>query len=134
MSETLGIVEVVYNMDGSTWDGDGVTALVLKAPTSALGGAIRIVDAYFVNGAATGAGTAFSIKLTNRGTTGVASATDVSASLGGTGSVFVANTPKQFTITDPVLEAGEWLGLIKNETNSSDPTRGLLVVQYAMGV
>lgn len=134
MAETLNVCEVVYNMDGSTWDGDGVQALVMKAPTSAHGGAIRIVDAYFVNGAATGAGTAFSIRLQNRGTAGTATATNISAALGGTGDVFVAGTPKQFSITDPVLEAGEWLGIIKNETSSSDPTRAVLVVHYLMGV
>jgi hypothetical protein len=124
---------ITYNLDGSTWDGDGVQALVMRAPSDDLGGAIRIVDAYIVNGAATGAGTSWSITLQNRGTSGTATATSVSNAVGGTASPFVAGLPKQFTISDPVLEAGEWLGFVKNETNSSDPARAVLTIHYMMG-
>jgi hypothetical protein len=129
----MDINVVTYNFSGSSWDGDGVQALVLKAPVDDLGGAIRIVDAYVVNGAATGAGTGWSITLQNRGVSGTATATDISDVVGGTASPFSANVPKQFTVSAPVLAAGEWLGFSKAETNSSDPTNATLVIHYAMG-
>lgn len=117
----------------SDWQGDAVVANIFKAPSAALGGAVRIVRAYATNQAATGAGTGFSLSLLNYGTAGTALAGTVAAAIGGTGSPWAAGTPKEFTISDGDLDADEWLVLRKNETNSSDPSRCMVVIQYMHG-
>jgi len=134
MSETLNVNIVTYQLETAIVTGDGFQALVLKAPISANGGAIRIIDAYVVNGAVTTAGTGWSMTLQNRGTTGVVSAVAMSTLTGGTGSPFALNTPQRFTITNPILKAGEWLGFVKNQTNTSAPVNGQLVIHYLNGV
>lgn len=117
----------------SDWQGDDKVANIFKAPSAALGGAIKIVRAYAVNQAATGAGTGFSLTLLNYGTAGTAVAGTVSSELGGTGDPWAAGTPKAFTISDGDLDADEWLVLRKDETNSSDPSRCMVVIQYLHG-
>lgn len=117
----------------SDWQGDDVVGHLFPAPTIALGGGIKIVAAYAVNGAATTSGTSFSLKLEKWGTAGTADGGDISSALGGTADPWAASTPKTFTLSDDTLSAGEWLVVRKNETNSSDPTRCSIILQYVMG-
>ena len=128
--------DVVFNLDdtASGWQGDAVVGHVMKAPSAAHGGALTLLSAYFTNQAACNAGTAFSVILLNYGTTGTVNGGTVAAAIGGTADPFAAGTPKAFTLSSPKLAAGEWLVLRKNETNSSDPTRGALTIRYALGV
>ena len=118
------------------WQGNNVTGHIFRAPPTGFGG-VTLVAASYVDAAAGGAGTAFALALENWGTAGTAiksgAAGTVAAAIGGTGDPFVASTPKNFTLGNPVLAAGEWLVARKTETNSSDPTRGVLVLQYVMG-
>lgn len=138
MAETLDVHVVSYPLpDTATgWQGDDVKGHILKAPLNGEGGGITIVRAYAVNQAATGAGTSFSLALHNYDTHGTAlksSGGTVAAAIGGTASPWAAGVPKEFTLSNPYLGAGEWLVLDKQEDNSSDPTRGVVVIEYVMG-
>ena len=135
MAETLNVNILVYNLDdtASGWQGDGVFGHILKAPSAAHGGAITVVAAYAANQAATGAGTGFGLSLLNYGTAGTAVGGTVAVEIGGTADPWAAGVPKEFTISDGVLDAGEWLVLEKEETNSSDPTRCSVIIHYLVG-
>jgi hypothetical protein len=120
------------------WTGNDITGHVLRAPLAGEGGGLTILRAYAVNGAATSGGTSFALQLENWGTSGTAIKVTggvVAAAIGGTGDHWAANTPKAFALgtTTRFIAAGEWLVLRKTETNSSDPTRGVVVVEYVMG-
>jgi hypothetical protein len=118
------------------WQGNAVTGHVLRAPTNAFGGGVRILEAWASNAAATGAGTGFSLQLENWGTAGTAikaASGTIAAAIGGTASPWAANTPKNFTLSAPLVDAGEYIVLRKTETNSSDPTRGVVSIAYVMG-
>lgn len=140
MSELLNVNVVSYPLpDTATgWQGNNVIGHVIKAPAAGVGGAITILSAHLVLQNTTDAGTASAWQLENHGTGGTAiksgAAGTVAAAIGGTADVITAATPKAFTLLYPKLSAGEWLVLRKTETNSSDPTRGVLVVEYLHGV
>lgn len=147
MAETLGVQVHMYPLgpgasdESLGWTGNNVTGHLLKAPSAAHGGAITILRAFGVNEANTGAGTGFALQLENWGTAGDAiksgAGGTVGAAIGGTGDPWVAGTPKEFTLDAAngynKLAADEWLVLRKTETNSSDPTRGVLVIEYLPG-
>lgn len=115
------------------WQGNDVTGHFFKAPSDAQGGGLTILEVWVVNGAATGAGTGFSIQVENWGTAGTAVGGTIAAAIGGTADPFAANTPKEGTITTAFVDADEWVVLRKAETNSSDPTRCTVTVNYVMG-
>jgi hypothetical protein len=136
MSECFDIHVLAIPLYATDWGGDGTTMHLLQAPSAELGGGITILAAAIVPGAATNAGTAHAWQLENWGTAGTsikASGGTVAAAIGGTADVFAANTPKAFTISNAFLDAGEWLVLLKDEENSSDPLHSTLMIQYAMG-
>lgn len=138
MSESLNVQTIVFGLDdtASGWQGNAVVGNVYKVPTAAFGGRIRILEAYYTNQAATTSGTAFSLTLLNYDTAGTAvksSGGTVASTIGGTANPFSAGVPVAFTLVNPVMEAGEWLVLSKAETNSSDPTRGILTINYMNG-
>ena len=115
----------------------GDTMLVYKAPTAALGGGQRIVDAYFVNHAATSGGTTFTLSLhkySNAGTPAVNGT--IAAAIGGTTDYWADTVPKQFTLnsTYAFLNAGEWLAVVYAEVATGNPTRGELVLHIQNGV
>lgn len=128
-----------FPLDGGAegWQGNDVVGHLLRAPADGLGGGITILEAYAVNAAATGAGTGFSLQLENWGTAGTAiksgAAGTVAAAIGGTADPWAADTPKDFSLSNAFVDAGEYLVLRKAETNSSDPTRGVVVIHYALG-
>lgn len=132
MADVLDVNSVVIPLNSTDWAGDDVSMRVLRSPDLEQGGGITIIGAYVVNEAATGAGTAFSLSLQNFGTGGTAVAGTIST-VGGTADPFAAGVPKSFEITNGYLAPGEWLVVNKREDNSSDPTRGVLVIQYLMG-
>lgn len=137
MSNAMDVKQVVVPLDAASWAGDNVQQRILRAPNAEDGGGLTIVSAYAVNEAATGAGgTAFSLSLHNYGTAGTAIKAvggTVAAPLGGTADPFEAGVPKAFVLSNAYLAAGEWLVLDKQETNSSDPTRGVVVIDYLLG-
>lgn len=136
MTNALDVKNVVVPLDAASWAGDDITQRVLRAPDDSLGGGLTILSAYIVNEAATTSGTAHSWTLQNFGTAGTAiksSGGTIAATIGGTADVFAAGTPKSFTIASAYVDGGEWVVLRKDEDNSSDPVRGVLVIQYVMG-
>lgn len=133
MSSILDVHILSYALSGSDWVGDAVNGRIMQAPTAAQGGGITILWAEVVNEAATTAATAFGLALVKYATNGTAESGTVD-SLGGTADVFVAGVPKAFAdAAGYYLAPGEWLVLNKTETNSSDPTRGVLSIGYIMG-
>lgn len=133
MSAFMDVNIISYALSGADWAGDDVNGRILQAPAADAGGGITILWAEFVNEAATTAGTAFALELVNYGTSGTVLGGTVD-SIGGTADVFVAGLPKAFDDAAGYhLAAGEWLVLNKTETNSSDPTRGVLSIGYIMG-
>lgn len=136
MTNTFEIKSVLVPLPAADWAGNDITQRILRAPDAGDGGGITLLRAYAVNEAATTAGTAFALQLENHGTAGTAikaSGGTVAAAIGGTADVFAAGVPKAFTLSNAYLAAGEWLVLRKTEEQSSDPTRGALLVQYVMG-
>lgn len=136
MSNATDVKQVVVPLYAADWDGNNKVMPVLRAPNAEDGGGLTILRAYAVNQAATTSGTAFSLALHNYGTAGTAikaAGGTVAAAIGGTADAFVAGKPKAFVLSNAYLAAGEWLVLVKAETNSSDPTRGVLVIDYLLG-
>ena len=116
--------------------GDDTSIYALKAPSAALGGGLRILDAYAVDDAATTSGTSWAVALHKYSSAGTPAVNGtIAAAVGGTADPFAAGVPKQFTISDTYgfLDAGEWLVIEKTEDNSSDPTVGVVVVHYVRG-
>lgn len=116
--------------------GDNKQLFALCAPPDALGGGLRLVNAYAVNGAATNSGTSFSLalhKYSNAGTPAVNGT--IAAAIGGTASPWEAGVPKAFTLnsTYSFVDAGEWVVIQYNEQSAGNPTNGFVVLQYLMG-
>lgn len=137
MTNSFDVKTITVPLPAADWGGDDVACPILRAPDAEDGGGLTILSAYAVNGAATTSGTAFALALHNYGTAGTAikagAAGTVAAPIGGTADTFAAGAPKAFTISNAFLAAGEWLALVKTEENSSDPTRGVVVLSYVMG-
>ena len=136
MAETFDVNMVAYRLDATDWAGDDVHGAFFRAPDDGSGGGVTILGAWAVNAAATTAGTGFGIAIHNYGTAGTAikaSGGTVAVEIGGTADPWAADTPKAFTISQAFVDAGEWLYIDKQETNSSDPTRMVVVLQYVMG-
>ena len=135
MAGALDVNIITFNLSdtASDWQANDVNGHIFKAPSQAQGGAVRITRAWAVNQGATGAGTGFALTLLNYGAAGTVNSGTVAAALGGTGDPWAAGVPKQFTLSDPVLDADEWLVLKKTETNSSDPSRCTVIIEYVMG-
>ena len=136
MSSTLDvhILSIPLPDTANDWQGDTKIANLFRAPTAANGGGITILEAYFTNQAADGAGTASKLFLYNYGTPGTAVSGTI-GSAGGTADPWAAGVPKAFTLTaaQQLIDAGEWVVLSKDEENSSDFTRGILTIHYIMG-
>lgn len=129
----LDVKVVSIPLGTSDWVGDDAVGHIMQAPSDAQGGGLTILSASIVNAAATGAGTGFAFQIENWGTAGTAVAGTIAAAVGGTADPFVANTPRSFAISSAFVDAGEWIVARKTETNSSDPIRGVLVLQYVIG-
>jgi hypothetical protein len=125
-----------FNLPNTANDfqGDDVQMWLFRAPVAADGGGIRISAAFYITGAAMGAGTAHTLSLFNYGTAGTAVEGTI-GTVGGTAAPVSADTPTAFTLTaaQQLIDAGEWIVLDKQETNSSDPTRGMVVIEYFHG-
>jgi len=136
VSNATDVKQVVVPLDAASWAGNNVHQRILRAPNAEDGGGLTILRAYAVNEAATTAGTAFELALHNYGTAGTAIKAvggTVAAPLGGIADPFKAGVPKAFVLSNAYLAAGEWLVLDKQETGSSAPTRGVVVIDYLLG-
>lgn len=136
MSNAMDVKQVVVPLDAASWADDNVQQRILRAPDAEDGGGLTILRAYAVNEAATDGTASFSLSLHNYGTAGTAIKAvggTVAGPLGGLTDPFEAGVPKAFVLSNAYLAAGEWLVLDKQEDGSSDPTRGVIVIDYLLG-
>lgn len=137
MSNAMDVKQVSVQLANTATDfqADQVKMHVMKAPEAADGGGIFILRAWAINhGADQGAGTAFILNLYNYGTSGTAVAGTI-GTVGGTADPLGNGIPEAFTLTEAqrIVDAGEWLVVEKDETNSSDPTRCTVIIEYLLG-
>lgn len=115
---------------------DNKQLFMLKAPSDAHGGGIRLLGAYAINGAATSGGTTFTYalhKFSSAGTPAVNGT--IAAAIGGTTDYWAAGVQKTFTLDSSYtfLDAGEWLVLDYQEESAGNPTLSSVVVHYLVG-
>ncbi len=114
--------------------GDNKQLFAFRAPSDALGGGITVIGISGVNGAATNAGTTFTLqalKYSNAGTPAVNGT--ISNAIGGTAAPWADAVPKDFSPTHTFMDAGEWLVLDYQEIAAGNPTNFMLNVHYVMG-
>lgn len=116
---------------------DNKQLFIMQAPAFEKGGGVTLLEAVFVNGAATGAGTSFSLalhKYSNAGTPAVNGT--IAPAIGGTAETIWADAVPQAFVLDNdhvFLDSGEWLVLDYQEDNAAEPTNGVLNFKYVMG-
>jgi hypothetical protein len=114
--------------------GNNKQLYALRAPQQVHGGGISILEAYAVNGAATGPGTSFSLALhryTSAGTPALGGT--IAGTIGGAGGAWVSGAPKEFDVADGFVPAGEWLVIQYDEQTNGNPTLGYVNIHYVMG-
>ena len=120
---------------------DNKQLFVLKAPSDANGGGLRLLSGNVVvatsitNSLGVG-GTTFTLalhKYSGAGTPAVNGT--IAAAVGGTAVGWTANVPQAFTLNADYsfVDAGEWVVLQYNELNAANPTGGYAVLHYVMG-
>lgn len=120
------------------WQGDTKYQQIARGPSLANGGGLTILEAWAVNHAATTSGTTHSLQLLNYGTAGTAvksTGGTISNAIGGTADAWAESVPKAFTLVaaGQYIGPGEYVVILKDEENSSDPTRGLVNIIYKIG-
>jgi len=81
-----------------------------------------------------GSGTGVALTLLDYGTAGTAAEGTVSSALGGTAITWTAATPKNFTISEGTMDAGDWLVLKYDETGTVAPLNITVQIDYVCGV
>ena len=118
---------------------------VMKAPSDANGGGLRILEAYATNRTTVTnslgvGGTTFTLALhkyaaaaADRGTP-VVNGT-IAAAIGGTAEGWVSNAQRNFVIDDTYafVDGGEWLVIDYAEINAGNPVGGYVNIIYAIG-
>lgn len=109
---------------------------VLKASTTY--GGMTVIAARATQGAATGgAGTSHQFLLVNYGTSGTVAGGTIAATTAST-AAWVADTPKEFTITaaQAYVDAGEWIVLKKLQqgADSDNDVQTSITIEYVEGV
>lgn len=112
---------------------------LLRAPSDAQGGGVRILAAYAINGAATSGGTTFTLALhkyanVSAGGTPTVNGT-IAAAIGGTTDYWADNVMKAFTLDSDYtfLDAGEFLVAQYNEVSAGNPSNCSIMVHYLLG-
>lgn len=104
---------------------------LFKTPTDALGGGITLLEASVVQGGTTSS----ALRLVTTGSAGTAaSGTITTSAVGGSGTAFAINTPKNFTIpaANAFVDANTWLA-IKEANVQACNTVCIVSIKYAMG-
>ena len=107
----------------------------VRAPADGVGGGITIKKAYAVNQATTSGTATYTLALHkwSNAATAALSGT-IAAALGGTADHWTDDVPKEFTISDGWLDAGEWCLINYAAVAGGAPTAGgAVVIQYQMG-
>ena len=111
--------------------------LVWRVPTGVA--KIEILEAWVATDTALSAGTAngHPVSLLNGGTAGTATATlagAVGTALSGTYSAWVANTPREFTISEGTMTEGQYLVVKFDESGTVAPLNLYGQITYIQGV
>lgn len=123
---------ISVGLDGLT--GSNVLMHVIKAPSDAYGGGLRLAEAYVTNGTATSGTVSFSLQLLKYASSGTALSGTVASAVGGSTDHWATETPKSWTISDGKLDGGEWLVIKKTEdTSASNPTRAFATFVFVAG-
>ena len=93
---------------GTTAVGTSVV-LIAKAPTDALGGGITVLDAFVMSPDTIATGSAPTVRILRYSSGAVVEGT-IGSQTAGTGG-WTAGTPKTFTISDPFVDAGEYIAI-----------------------
>jgi len=112
------------------------TVLIMKAPTAANGGAVRILEASAVNHATTSSTVSYTLALHRYSSAGTPAVNGtIAAAIGGTADHWADGVPKSFTIdsTYGVIGAGEWLALVVTAQNAGTATRGRVTLSLVNG-
>ena len=102
----------------------GATRLLFQAPDSANGGGMSILSAHILSGTTT---SSVMLKKYSSAATPVLNGT-IAAAVGGTASAFVADTPKDFTIATPFVNAGEWVAVTEGSVQACDSAATIVFV------
>lgn len=139
MTQNVHIVTV--SVPATMADNQNMT--ILRAPTDALGGGIRILSAEACEHAATGqgAGTAYSLALLKYGNvaaggTLAANGTISTANIGGTATPMVSLVPQAWALNSAYtfVDAGESVGIYYDEEGAaSNPVCLTVTIRYVMG-
>lgn len=133
MTYIKGVEPVTVQLDGSLVTGTALMPLVV-APTVGQGGGFTLLAAYFEAGAATGAGTAYTLELVHGGYRGTVLGGTVGAAIGGTASVFAADTVYAFTLSGTLtFAAGDSLSIRKVASGVNQSPAGVVVLHIMQG-
>lgn len=111
------------------------TFLIWRAPSRAA--KVEIIEAWGASDTEVkdGAGTAFTLRLADKGAAGTSTISYVSATLGaaGTGD-WSANVPRAFTISEGTLDGGDYLAVVYDETGTVAPKNITIGFSWVSGV
>lgn len=130
----MNLMQVTYNLGDPGADDKQLFAF--KAPSDALGGGCRLLQAYAVNNAATAGGTTFTLQLIKYSNAGTPAANGtISAAIGGTADYWADSVPKAFTIDSDYsfFDAGEYLVIDYQEVAAGSPTAGSVMLLFQVG-
>jgi hypothetical protein len=133
MPETMNVQYLNIPIGGNLVAGTALMPLVVAA-SAGLGGGFTLVGASFFAGALTGAGTAYTLALVHGGYQGTVNAGTVGGLIGGTASVFAADTVYPFTLTGTqTFAAGDSLTVRKVASGVNMTPTGSILLQIVQG-
>ena len=133
MSGNFNVTSVIL----PTTLGDAKELIVLRAPTNALGGGLRIKWAYAVEMASgQTSGTAFALQLHKYSAAGTPAVNGtIAAAIGGTASPLAAGVPQEFVLDADYtfIDAGESVAVYYDEEGATNPTEASVVIGWEPG-
>lgn len=116
---------------------NGALFTILKAPTDAHGGGLRLLAASAVEQASgQTSGTAYALQLLKYSSAGTPAVNGtIAANIGGTASPLAAGVPQAWTLDDDYtfIDAGESVVVKYSEQNTTNPTQCSIIVEYLVG-
>jgi hypothetical protein len=130
MSNDVHIISIALGDPGA----DDVQLFAFEAPAVGDGGGVTVVAAHVVDSAATSGtvGWAVALHTYSNAATPLLNGT-IAAAVGGTTDHWAADVPKDFSVTDTYVSAGEQVVLQYDETNAGNPTNAIVNIHYKMG-
>ena len=135
MAETQNLLFMSVQLNGNLVAGTALMPLIVAGTANSGFGGFTLIGAQFCAGAATGAGTAYTLTLVHGGYQGTALGGTVAAAIGGTASTFAADTVYGFTMTaaQTRFAEGDSLSIEKIASGVNMSPSGVLHLQYMQG-